>query len=98
MDDKCHVPLFVKNVSVEPAQPFEVITLYVTGMGCVNCANRVHNRLIDHPAVIEANVNHTTGEAVVTFLPEQIIISDLIVLVAEAGDYRHTYRAMPQLA
>jgi copper chaperone CopZ len=97
MDDKCHVPLFVKNVSVEPPKDLEVITLHVTGMGCVNCANRVHNRLIDHPAVVEAVVNHTTGEAVVTFLPGQITVSALLILVAESGDYRHTYRAMLQL-
>ena len=94
MDDKCHVILFNKDVVLEDTEHAQAITLHVTGMGCVNCANRVHNRLIDHPAVVKAEVSHVTGKAEVTFIPTKASVPQLIAMVAGAGDHRHTYRAM----
>lgn len=62
-------------------------------MGCINCANRVHNGLIDHPGVVKAEVNHVTGEAEVTYIPTKASVPQLIAMVAGAGDHRHTYGA-----
>lgn len=93
MDDKCHVTRFNKVVVLGEAEHTQVITLHVTGMGCVHCANRVHNGLIDHPGVVRAEVSHVTGKAEVTYIPAKVSSPQLIGMVAEAGDHRHTYRA-----
>ena len=95
MDDKCHVILFNKEVVLEEADQVKRITLDITGMGCIHCANRVHNSLIDHPGIVRAEVSHMTGKAEVIYIPTKVDVSHLIGMVAEAGDNRHTYRAMP---
>ena len=93
MDDKCPMIFFTKEVVLEEAEQIQAITLDVTGMGCINCANRVHNGLIDHPGVVRAEVNHVTGKAEVTYILAKVSAPQLISMVAEAGDHRHTYRA-----
>ena len=93
MDDKCHVILFTKEVVLEEAEQIQAITLDVTGMGCINCAIRVHNGLIDHPGVVKADVSHVTGKAEVIYIPAKVSAPQLIGMVAEAGDHRHTYGA-----
>jgi copper chaperone CopZ len=95
MHDKCHVIPFSKEVVLEPNEKTQAITLEVIGMGCINCANRVHNGLVDHPGVVKAEVSHITGTAEVTYVPAKVSVPQLIVMVARAGDYRHTYRAIP---
>lgn len=95
MDDKCHVTFFNKEVVLEETEQAQAITLQVTGMGCIHCASRVHNSLVDHPGVIKAEVSHVTGKAAVTYLPAKIDVPHLIGMVAEAGDNQHTYRATP---
>ena len=95
MDDKCHVIRFNKDVVLDDTVHPQVITLHVTGMGCVNCANRVHNRLIDHPGVVVAEVSHVTAKAEVTYIPTQVSVPHLLDLIAGAGDKRHLYRAVP---
>ena len=95
MDDKCDVTLFNKEAVLEEADQVQAITLQVTGVGCINCANRVHNSLIDHPGVVRAEVSHVTGKAAVTYLPAKVDVPHLIDMVAGAGDHRHTYRAIP---
>lgn len=94
MDDKCHVVLFTKEVVLEAAEETQVITLYITGMGCFNCANRVHNSLIGHPSVIAAAVSHVMGKAEVAFIPAKVSIPQLIRMVERASDHWHTYRAV----
>ena len=94
MDDKCHVTRFDKTIIVEGNEQTQAITLYIAGMGCVNCANRVHNGLIDHLGVLKAEVSHVIGTAEVTYLPTQISLPQLIDLVAASGDHRHTYRVV----
>ena len=95
MDDKCHVILFNKDIVLDDTEHTQVITLHVTGMGCVNCANRVHNRLIDHPGVVVAEVSHITAKAEVTYIPTKVSVPQLLGLIAGAGDNRHMYRAVP---
>ncbi len=94
MHDKCHVILFNKEVALKETEQTQAITMNVTGMGCINCANRIHNGLIDHPGVIAAEVSQVTGKADVTYIPDRVTVSQLISMVAGAGDYRHTYRAV----
>ncbi len=93
MDEKCYVIPFSKEVILEDTEQLLVITLYITGMGCINCANRVHNSLIDHPGVVKAEVNHVTGGAEVTYIPTKASVPQLIAMVAGAGDHRHVYSA-----
>ncbi|MBX3063311.1 MAG: cation transporter [Anaerolineae bacterium] len=93
MDSNCHVVRFDKEVALEEAdqQQLKQVTLHIFGMGCINCANRVHNSLIDHPGVVSAKVSHETAQALVTFIPTKINIYRLSELVAEGGDNRHRY-------
>ncbi len=93
MDDKCYVILFNKEVVLEEADQVQAITLDVTGMGCIHCANRVHNSLIDHPGIVRAEVSHMTGKAEVIYIPTKVDVSHLIGMVADASDNRHSYKA-----
>ena len=88
MDDKCHVILFNKEVVLEESEQVQAITLQVTGMGCIHCANRVHNSLIDHPGIVRAEVSHMTGKAEVIYIPNKVDVSHLIGMVAEPDDGR----------
>lgn len=94
MDEKCHVIPIIKEVVLEDAEHTQAITLVVSGMGCINCAHRVHNSLIDHPGVVKAKVSHVTAIAEVTYLPTKISLPQLIDRVSAAGDSRHTYRVV----
>lgn len=93
MSDKCHIIPFTKEAVLEETEYIQVITLLVSGMGCINCAHRVHNSLIDHPGVVRADVSHVSGRAEVTYIPAKVDVLELIGMVAQVGDYRHTYRA-----
>lgn len=93
MDDKCHVILFDKEVVLEETDQVQAITLQITGMGCIHCANRVHNSLVDHLGVVKAAVSHMTGAAEVIYISAKVDVPRLINIVAEAGDIRHTYKA-----
>ena len=94
MTDNCHVTRFNKEVILDAGEQVETITFFITGMGCPNCANRVHNRLIDRPGVVKAEVRHEIGTAEVTYLPAKISAPQLVDLVAEASDERHIYRGV----
>jgi copper chaperone len=78
------------------------VTLAVSGMGCPNCANRVHNQLISLEGVYGVDVYLHMALAVVIFDQNKISPSQLINAVTEAGnDGRHEYRAeltIPQKA
>lgn len=91
MDDKCQVVRTSKEVIVDETVETQVATLYITGMGCVNCANRVYNSLIAHPGVVKAEVSHVNAQADVTYIPAKVDVSLLLNLVEAAGDNRHSY-------
>lgn len=90
----CHV----EPISRQP-QPVELealtdTVLFISGMGCPNCAMRVHNALVGVSGVIEAHVDHLANRALVRHNPELVPAEDLLPLVAAAGDDgRHRYRA-----
>ena len=95
MDENCQVDRINKDAGIESNEALETISLKVMGMGCVNCSNRVHNKLIGHRGVIRAEVSHVLGEAEIAYLPSQVTIPELMALVAKAGDGRHRYMALP---
>jgi copper chaperone CopZ len=94
MDKNCHVDYLDKERISDNAEEATTIALIVLGMGCINCANRVHNKLISHPAVLEAEVSHVTGTAEISYIPSQVTLEGLVALVADAGDERHRYTAL----
>lgn len=91
--ENCHVePIFKKPTSHEMGQ-VKHARLLVQGMGCVNCAARVRNSLISQEGVLDAQVDHFTGNANVTFNPTLIGPTELEHAVAQAGgDGHHEYR------
>ena len=62
----------------------------VRGMNCAACVNRVETALTKINGVLDANVNLSTEKATVKFVPNLVIVNDLIVKVEEAG-----YQATP---
>ena len=96
MNDNCHVDPVQKTATPEEQKMVKRILLTVRGMGCSNCAMRVHNSLVALAGVINAHVDHTTGTAEVEFNPHMVAIPALVGAVAQAGnDGRHAYSAVP---
>lgn len=95
MDENCHVEPVEKVATADERQKIETVVLAVSGMGCPNCANRVHNSLISLQGVVDAYVDHTAGAAQVNFNPDLASVEALIGAVASAGgnDGRHEYGA-----
>lgn len=96
MDENCYVEPLHKKVTLAEYQKTRLALLAVQGMGCPNCAARVHNSLIALDGVTNVRVDHLTGNAQVTFNPDLVAFPALLEAVAQAGnDGRHAYRAMP---
>lgn len=93
MDENCHVDVLTKKLSQKEIQKRMTVGLAVWGMGCPNCANRVHNSLLSQFGVLDADVDHTTGLAAVEYNPDLISPSALLQAVANAGDNNHRYIA-----
>jgi len=92
MDKHCHVDIVQKNATGKELVNVKKVVLSVQGMGCPNCAARVHNSLIVLNGVINADVDHNRGEAEVEFNPDMVSIPAFIDAVADAGnDGRHKY-------
>lgn len=70
------------------------VRLVIAGMGCVNCANRIHNALITMPGVGAAEIDHRTGQGTVYFDPERVSQDRIVAQVAVAGGTSgHRYQA-----
>jgi Cd2+/Zn2+-exporting ATPase len=94
MDETCHVDSIEKTPSAEEREAVQTILLAIRGMGCPNCAARVHNSLLSLNGVVDAHVDHTTGMAEVDFNPNLTSLPALVNAVAQAGgDGRHAYTA-----
>jgi copper chaperone CopZ len=95
MSDHGHVAPIEKIVSPEEQETTTTVSLAVWGMGCPNCAMRVHNGLLALKGVIRADVNHITATAEVVFNPNLLTVFDLADAVANAGnDGRHHYQVV----
>lgn len=94
MDKDCHVDPLEKNPTQNELKEEAIAMLYVWGMGCPNCANRVRNSLVSLKGVIEAYVSHVMSAAQVIYNPSLASVDDLITAVVSAGgDGRHEYGA-----
>lgn len=70
------------------------VRLFIRGMGCVNCANRVHNALITMDGVGAAEIDHRTGQGTVYFDADRVTPDALLGRVREAGEASgHRYLA-----
>jgi copper chaperone CopZ len=95
MDAKCHVEPFQKIARVDELQDLTTLRLAVWGIGCPNCANRVRNSLLSLIGVVKADVDHTTGSALVKYSPDLVSVPFLLEAVSHAGnDGHHKYVAM----
>ena len=98
MNDHCHVVPLEKIVSPEEQQITRTVSLAVSGMGCSNCAMRVHNGLLALKGVVQVNVSHFTATAEVVFNPSLLTVFDLADAVANAGnDGQHRYQVVAHL-
>jgi copper chaperone CopZ len=85
MSSNCYVDPIEKKVAPEAYQNARRAALAVSGMGCPNCALRVRNSLIELEGVLEAQVDHNYGQALVIFNPQNTTLADLVAAVARAG-------------
>lgn len=70
------------------------VRLFVQGMGCVNCANRIHNALITMDGVGAVEIDHQTAQGMVYFDPDRVTPDGLLARVSQAGgESGHRYRA-----
>lgn len=94
MDGHCHVDTLNKTPTAEEQAQIRTVVLAVWGMGCPNCAARVHNSLVSVRGVTAAFVDHQAGAAEVFYNPGLTDTAALVQAVARAGgDGRHEYRA-----
>ena len=81
---------------VESPERTDTVLLGVMGMGCVNCANRVHNALVRLPGVLSARVDLGAGAARIRYDPDRADLAAMLGAVAEAGRASgHRYAAVP---
>lgn len=95
MEEDCYVePVYKDMPSVNQLENAQQVTLAVSGMGCPNCANRVHNKLISLDGVFGVDVYLHMALAVVIFDRNKLSPIQLISAVAQAAsDGRHKYLA-----
>ena len=94
MDDQCHVALAQKVAGTDDLNEARIAALKVEGMGCVNCAARVHNALLALDGVVSADVDWERGLAIVDYVPAKTNGDALVRAIAGASDDgRHIYRA-----
>lgn len=77
-----------------PMEGAETLVVRISGMGCVHCANRVHNALARQSGVLDVVVDHSAAAARLVFDPERMDIRAIVRAVASAGDDRHAYRVL----
>ncbi|HUX33396.1 MAG: heavy-metal-associated domain-containing protein [Gemmatimonadaceae bacterium] len=89
----CHVqkvPAPAPSASAES----QMVALRIHGMGCANCANRVHNGLLSAPGVTFVHVDLPSSTAAVRIDPRRIRPDTLPDIVARAGEESgHRYEA-----
>lgn len=95
MDANCHVDPAQKVASAAEQQNLVTVNLTIWGMGCPNCAHRVRNGLLALQGVVNADVSHTTGSALVQFNSQMVSKPALLNAVVQAGKAsHHEYSAM----
>lgn len=89
----CHVSIETKSKTV--ATPNSRESLFnINGMGCQNCANRVHNALLKQDGVFDVAVDLEMHSAQVRYESGKVNVDKLIAAVSAAGnDGHHNYVA-----
>lgn len=95
MNENCHVEPVEKAVTVQQVRNADRALLSVGGMGCSNCAMRVHNGLIAIDGVYRADVYLNLALAEVYYDSRKLSTQALIDAVQCAGrDSQHEYHAL----
>lgn len=94
MSGKCHVDPIQKISSNEEQRKSKAVTLNLLGVGCSNCATRIHNQILLLNGVLDVYVDHERSIANVVFNPDLVTVSKLLDAVhREGGDGMHEYQA-----
>lgn len=94
MSGKCHVDPIQKISSDEEQRKTKAVMLNLRGVGCSNCATRIHNQLLLLNGVLDVYVDHGRSIARVVFNPDLVAVSKLLDAVERAGgDKMHEYQA-----
>ena len=59
--------------------------IYVNGMTCINCQNRIASTLQQTSGITEASVSYETGAAEITYDPEKISMEQIIARISSLG-------------
>ena len=95
MDEDCHVEPLEKAVTLQQIQAASRAILSIGGMGCPNCAMRVHNSLVAVNGVYRADVYLKIGLAEVYYDRNKVSADVLTQVVQHAGTaVRHDYHAL----
>ena len=95
MHENCHVEPVEKAVTVQQIRDADRALLSVGGMGCSNCAMRVHNGLLALDGVYRADVYLNLALAEVYYDSRRVSTNILTEAVRRAGtDARHEYNAL----
>ena len=90
----CHVEAATKLVNKSSVTEYAKAELRISGMGCQNCANRVHNSLLQQKGVLEVTVDLQTHSAHVAYDAGRASVEALVAAVSAAGnDGHHNYSA-----
>ena len=95
MDENCHVEPVEKAVTVQQIRAADRALLSVGGMGCPNCAMRVHNGLLAVDGVYKADVYLNISLAEVYYDSRKVSTAILMEAVRRAGENaNHDYQAL----
>lgn len=91
----CHVER-ISPGDPDPHARTEVLLFGIDGMGCTNCANRIHNALVRLAGVVDVDVALAWRAARVEYDPERTGPAVLVQAIEEAGRTSgHRYAAAP---
>jgi Cd2+/Zn2+-exporting ATPase/Cu+-exporting ATPase len=90
----CHVDMIDKPFEGEVPEGATQAQLAVSGMGCPNCAARVHNALLQLEGVLKAEVLLESGTALVLYNSQKVEPHALMQAVELMGiQSNHNYQA-----
>lgn len=96
----CHVDR-IESQFDPTTQTGEMLIFRIIGMGCQNCANRVHNVLIQQRGVKDAHVDLRTSRAMIIFDPETFhlgVTLDAVRTADPSGHHQYRAVALPALS
>lgn len=61
------------------------IELYITGMTCVNCQNKIEKRLKHTKGIHRVTVSYNKGTAIIFYAPETISLQEIVSIIENLG-------------